>query len=234
MTTASGAIGDPPAEPLPAPTGAHDPESRQLAGLLATGIVLGCGLCTLLISSFVASRELFVRLAGVITASFVGGRMPGILTSLEVGLDSWTTVFLLILLNTTWLFLAIPLIKGLSLRASRFRPFARFRAGKTGQASVQAETVSRYGSWALPVFIWLPFPLTGAVIGALIGLILGIPLRRLMYTVVLSMWTGIVMWTFGMEFVYLFAGTTGKIVCYAVTAGVLGYSLATRIRRPAP
>jgi uncharacterized membrane protein len=233
VTTAS-ATADQPVGALPADGGVGRVEDRRLVRLLVAGIVLACGLGALLIVSFVVSRDLFVRIAGVITASFVGGRMPGILTSLEVGFDGWTTVFLLILLNTTWLFLAIPLIKGLSRRASRSRLFDRFRAGKAGQASAQAETVSRYGSWALPFFIWLPFPLTGAVVGALIGLILGIPLRRLMYTVVLSMWTGIVMWTFGMEFVYLFAGTTGKIVCYTVTAGVLGYSLAMRVRRPAP
>ena len=75
---------------------------------------------------------------------------------------------------------------------------------------------------------------TGAIVGSLIGLVLGIPLRRLMYLVILSMWSGIVMWTFGMEFVYLFAGTTGKIICYAVTAGVLGYSLALRVGRGRP
>lgn len=233
MTTASATAGQ-PAEPLPAVGGARSRESRQLVRLMVAGIVLGCGLVALLATSFIVSQDLFVRLVAVITASFLGGRMPGILTSLEVGFDGWTTVFLLILLNTTWLFLAIPLIKGLSRRASRSRLFDRFRAGKAGQASAQAETVSRYGAWALPFFIWLPFPLTGAVVGALIGIILGIRLRRLMYTVVISMWTGIVMWTFGMESVYLFAGTTGKIVCYAVTAGVLGYSLAMRVRRPAP
>jgi uncharacterized membrane protein len=209
-------------------------ETRRYLGLLVTGCVLALGLGALLLTSWFHGEDLFVRVTGVIAASFVGGRMPGILTALELGFDGWTTVFLLILLNTTWLFIAIPLIAGISRKALRWRAVARFRTSATDRASAQAQTVSSLGSWALPFFIWLPFPLTGAVVGSLIGLVLGIPLRRLMYVVIVSMWSGIVMWTFGMEFVYFFAGTTGKIICYAVTAGVLGYSLALRVGRGRP
>lgn len=41
-----------------------------------------------------------------------------------------------------------------------------------------AEKSARHGMWALPLFVAIPLPLTGAVTGSVAAFVLGIPLRR--------------------------------------------------------
>ncbi len=80
------------------------------------------------------------------------------------------------------------------------------------------------------LFIWLPFPFTGAFLGALIGLLMGIPLVRLVPIVLVTMWIGVVTWTWGIDFVILFTGTAGRVTAWMLTGVFLVYSVVIRLQ----
>lgn len=203
----------------------------ELRYVLAAGVLLLLALATLLALAVAVDRNLFVRAGAVIVASLVGGRMPAVLTGLEVGFHSTIIAALLMLINTGWLFVAYPLFVLFSKQLREFRLLGKMLSGTSDRATTQARTVQRLGTWALPVFIWLPFPMTGAVVGAAIGLLLGMPHRRLLYVVVLSMWCGILSWSFGFEQLFDLGGLTGRVACYVITAAIIVYSIVVRIRQ---
>ena len=80
------------------------------------------------------------------------------------------------------------------------------------------------------IFIWLPFPFTGAFLGALIGLLMGIHMVRLIPVVLVTMWIGVVRWTWGIDFVFLFTGTAGRVPAWVLTVVFLIYSVVIRLR----
>ena len=197
--------------------------------LFLAGVVLALGVAGLVGAAAVVDRTLFAAILAVIAAAFVGGRIPGILTSLEVGFEPPMTVFLLILLNTTWLFLVVPLFIGLQQRFSGSRWTTRLVRSTRHQAEERVSIIDSLGSIGLPLFVWLPFPFTGALVGAVIGLLLGMSLRHVLWLVLASMWVGVITWTYGIEYVVLITGPAGKVAFWSVAAAFILYSL---IRRP--
>ena len=83
----------------------------------------------------------------------------------------------------------------------------------------------------LGFFVWLPFPGTGACVGALIGLVMGVPIGRLVTLLLGTMWVGVVSWTFGIDLFLTFTGTTGRIIAWGVTALLMLFAATTRWRR---
>lgn len=205
-------------------------EARRL---LAVGLGLAGLEAAALLVLLAVDPATFGRIAAVAAAAFVGGRIPGVLASLELGFGVAATSGILIALNTAWLLIALPAFLGVSRWLAGSRLLAPLMAGTADRARAGTGWVRTFGSWGLPLFVWLPFPLTGALIGAVIGLTLGIPLRRLVVLVLSSMWLGVSTWTVGIEYLYLFSGPAGRVACWAVAGAALLYSVLQRFRQPA-
>ncbi len=175
---------------------------------------------------------LLTRILAVVGAAFVGGRMPGILTGLELGLGSLATTLVNILLNTCWLLIALPLFQHATRSAGGSRLVQRYFRGTERRAREQTSRVSRFGLLGLALFVWLPFPATGAFVGAVIGLVMGVPTGRLVVLLLGSMWIGVITWTYGIELVFLVTGTGGRIVAWVITAAFFVYGAVVQWRRP--
>ncbi len=181
---------------------------------------------------WVADPGLFQRILAVMAAAFFGGRMPGILAGLELGLGSLITSAVNIGFNTCWLLLALPFFQRAANKAGSSTLVRRFFRGAEDNARRQQERVGRLGTIGLIVFVWLPFPGTGAFVGALIGLIMGMSFGRLVPLLLVSMWVGVVSWTYGVEVIFLFTGKTGHIIAWVATAAFLIYAVVSRWRPP--
>jgi uncharacterized membrane protein len=201
--------------------------------LLRLGLGLAAAEAVALVAVWLTEPGLFARIVAVAGAAFVGGRMPGILTGLELGLGSFGTSVVNILLNTCWLLLALPLFQRATRSAGRSKLARRYFRGAERRAQEQSGRVSRFGLLGLALFVWLPFPATGAFVGAIIGLVMGVSTGRLVVLLLGSMWVGVITWTYGIELVFLLTGTAGRIVAWAATAGFLIYAAAIQWRRPA-
>jgi uncharacterized membrane protein len=181
--------------------------------------------------TFVAliDSKLAAGIVAVAGASYLGGRMAGILTGLELGFRTVEISLIICCLNTCWLLLALPLFQMVSRRIDP----PGFLRSVFGRAKQRAKTTSRWldgaGVLGLAVFVWLPFPFTGAFAGALVGLLMGIPLRRLVPVLLVSMWIGVATWTLGFEALYLVEGTAGRISAWLLTIGLVAVSVVLQL-----
>lgn len=170
------------------------------------------------------------KILAVMAAAFFGGRMPGILTGLELGLGSALTSLVNIAFNTCWLLLLLPAFQRATAGAGSSELVRRFFSGAERRARQQTARIGRIGILGLVLFVWLPLPGTGAFVGALIGLLLGMPMVRLLPLLLVSMWVGVVSWTYGIDWIFLFTGKTGHIVAWVVTGICLLWACVARFR----
>lgn len=170
------------------------------------------------------------EILAVMAAAFFGGRMPGILTGLELGLGSALTSLVNIAFNTCWLLLLLPAFQRATARAGSSELVRRFFSSAERRAQQQTARIGRIGILGLVLFVWLPLPGTGAFVGALIGLLLGMPMVRLLPLLLVSMWVGVVSWTYGIDWIFLVTGKTGHIVAWVVTGICLLWACVTRFR----
>lgn len=194
--------------------------------------ILGVFLLLLMIAwfvpSFIIDRKNTLKVLCIILASLAGGRLPAIMTGMELGLRNLTIVSVLFFCNLCWLLLMLPLICSFYDNVVHVKVVGRLLHSAKGRAIQESRRVSSVGIYALPIFVWLPFPFTGSLVGAVIGHIIGIPTTKLLILVVTAMWAGISSWTFGLEHLVYLTGITGKVICYSAIVIVLIYALIWR------
>jgi len=209
-------------------TGSPDPRITRV--LLAAGALLAVINLAVLGVLWATDTALFTRVMAVLGAAYVGGRMAGILAGLELGLGALWTSMVIILLNTGWLLLVLPLFQKVTQQLNPPKLLASFFRGAKNRARSQTQRMRNYGTLGLVLFIWLPFPFSGAFVGALIGLLMGISLVRLVPIVLLTMWVGVFTWTWGIDYLFLFTGTAGHVIAWVLTGAFLVWSAVIRFR----
>jgi uncharacterized membrane protein len=194
------------------------------------GALVAAGNLTALGALWATDTALFAKVTAVLGAAYVGGRMAGILTGLELGLGKAITSMVIILFNTGFLLLALPIFR-IATRSVNPPQWLgkRFRSSEL-RARSHRQRLQNLGLFGLVLFIWLPFPFTGAFLGALIGLLMGISIVRLVPIVLVTMWIGVATWTWGIDFVILFTGTAGRVTAWMLTGVFLVYSVMIRLR----
>lgn len=209
-------------------TGASGQKTTRI--LLAAGALVAAGNLTAIGVLWATNTVLFAKVMAVLGAAYVGGRMAGILTGLELGLGNPITSMVIILFNTGFLLLALPIfrIATRSVNPPRWLE-SRLRSSEQ-RARSQNQRLENLGIFGLVLFIWLPFPFSGAFLGALIGLLMGIPMVRLVPIVLMTMWIGVVTWTWGIDLVILFTGTAGRVTAWLLTIVFLIYSVVIRLQ----
>ncbi len=130
----------------------------------------------------------------VIATTGVGGQAGAILAGLELGFSAVQLGAVLIAFNVMHLCLFFPLITTLYHNSMRLKVIGRWVAATRREAEKQKEKVTRLGSFGLPVFVWLPFPWTGTLVGAVIGYLLGMRTSRVMLVAVPAMLLSVVTW----------------------------------------
>jgi uncharacterized membrane protein len=218
--------GSPVPRTLRGTTGEQAAARKVLVGGVALAGLALAALATL----FAVDPHLFARVAAVLGATFAGGRMTGILTGLELGLGTLATAVTIICLNSCWLLIAVPLFEMATGRIDPRRLLGPIFRGAERRARSQTRRMRNLGAAGLVLFIWLPFPLTGAFVGALIGLLMGISLVRLVPLVLASMWIGVLTWTWGFRTLFVFTGSAGHAAAWIITGCFLVYSVVVRAR----
>jgi uncharacterized membrane protein len=194
--------------------------------------ILGVFLLFLIIGwfvpSFIIDQNNTLKVLLIMLASLAGGRLPAIMTGMELGVRNLTIVSVLFFCNLCWLLLMFPLIRSFYDNVVQVKVVGRLLHSAKERAIQGSRRVSSVGIYALPIFVWLPFPFTGSLVGAVIGHIIGIPTTKLLVLVVTAMCAGIFSWTFGLEYLVYLTGTTGKVICYSAIVIGLIYALIWR------
>jgi uncharacterized membrane protein len=174
-----------------------------------------------LLVSWFLHRELILQILAVITASLLGGRMASILAGQQLELHPTLMLLILAVWNSSVLLVFLPLVATFSHNVIRVRFLGKILESTRREAEAKKNTVRKYGTWVLPVFIWLPFPWTGALIGGIIGFLLGMSLKRTLLISIPSMVVGVASWVYGFQLFLVLTGKTGKIISIALLLTIL-------------
>lgn len=189
--------------------------------IFTLGICSLAAIVILLIIFSLFKLEFVSRIIAVIIASAIGGRMVAILAGFELELHSTYIILILSIFNTVWLFVMLPLIITFYHKIIELRFLGKMLHSTKRIAQIQKDNILRFGIWGLPVFIWLPFPWTGALVGSVIGFLLGFPTKKNIIITVISMLVGVISWTIGFKYMLYFTGPAGKIISILVLAFIL-------------
>jgi uncharacterized membrane protein len=206
--------------------------SNQIEGVIFR---IGCTLfivqAIMLMILSVVDHVFAAQIIAVMTLSTVGGRMASVLTGLEFGMDSAFLIVFLSVFNISWLFFFFPLIVTFSRHMMiKLKLVGKMLDSTKKTAERQKERITKYGTWGVALFIWLPLPWTGSLVGAVVGFLIGLSIKRTTVIAVSAMLLSVVSWVFGFKYLFLFTGSTGKIISIFIVGTILSLSLYYRFR----
>lgn len=217
-------------------------EHGRLKGQVLTtaeGRVLIAGLAMVflytlwLIAQLIISAETFQTLLGMTAMEVVFGRIACMGFGYSMGQNHIQVILISILLETILVLVFYPLfvfiwrqllvIKWLKKISDRIRKAAEKNKDK----------VRRYGIAGLFMFVWLPFWMTGPVVGCMIGYLLGLRVWINITTVLVGTYAAILGWAF---LLYQLHQKTISYSSYAIVfataliaAGMLAWTLRQRL-----
>jgi uncharacterized membrane protein len=218
---------------------APDTDQHKLKGksLLRTteGIILSAGL--LLAAGFLGSTLVGFHwhpvecraLLGMTATNIVFGRAAGLSLGFASLLPEWLVVLGNALVETIQVLLVYPLFVWSWQRLLEFRALRRFMASTRRAAEEHQTRIQRFGVVGLFVFVWVPFWMTGPVVGAVIGFFIGLrPWVNL--TVVLGgTWVAITCWAFLLAELQEQTAMLGRYAPLVIVAGLILLVLVARL-----
>lgn len=176
---------------------ATPPPARALsaeARWLAVGVALAAASFAAFGIAWVVDPQLAPHLAAIAALNWVIGRAAGLSYGFAAGLDPVPVVVSNMLIETTQVLIVYPLVV-IGWRhlpeLPRLRPWLeRLRV----DAEAQSGWARRFGIAGLFAFVFVPFWMTGPVVGAIIGFLLGLRPRVIVATVLSATYVAIVLW----------------------------------------
>jgi len=182
--------------------------------LLVWGLGFAILEALLLTTLFWTRAETGLKVLSMIGACHLGGRLAFIGTGFEVGIPAVPIMAIIGLHNTTLVLVAYSLAVLMSRRIGHMKFIARLQV----QVAHSRKFCSPWNLIAIAVFIWIPLPMTGAVIGALIAFAEGYEHRQIIPVALGSMWIGVITWTLAFERLYEFMHDIGFYATTVCTA----------------
>ncbi|HZX11809.1 MAG TPA: small multi-drug export protein [Acidobacteriota bacterium] len=162
-------------------------------------LVIEIGVITFI---FLSNPSLSLKIISMITAFHLGGRLAIIGTGLELNFSTLTVIFIILTYLTAFLLIMLSVIGFLWVKAQEFKLFKNFVETRMKKAEQRAKTMKKWSWIGIVAFVWMPFPMTGAIMGFLIARAEGYnSLTSIMITIP-SMWFGVVCWTLWFDELY--------------------------------
>ncbi len=187
-------------------------------------VLLGLELIALL-ALFALRPARAAKVCGVVATTAIGGQAGAILAGLELGFSPWELGAVLTAFNVMHLCLFFPLITSLYHNSMHLKVIGRWVAATRKAAERQKEKVTRLGSFGLPVFVWLPFPWTGTLVGAVIGYLLGMRTGRIFLVAVPAMLLSVVTWISAVNYLRVLSAIGRQITLVALAALLVGFGM---------
>jgi uncharacterized membrane protein len=170
----------------------HSSEGR----LFLTGIALALAYTLWLCIKVLFSPEDSQVLVGVTATGITFGRAASMAFGYSLGLGHKTVIPICMIIETVFVLVCYPLFvfswRHLLVINSLKKMFERTRKA----AEAHKDTVRKYGIIGLFVFVWLPFWMTGPVVGCAIGFLLGLRTWVNMTIVLAGTYVAILGWAF--------------------------------------
>lgn len=193
--------------------------------MLAVGLAMGALELAFLAWTTSTEATMGLRIVSMLAASHVAGRLAFIGAGFEVGFDAWTVMAIASFHNTMVVLITYP---AFLLVSERLGGVGRLFAGLQEKARSSQDLHTRWNLAGIAVFVWVPLPMTGAIVGALIAHFEGFAPRQVLAVVLGSMIVGVVTCTLAFEPLYEWMNGMGPHVTLALTLFLLVLPLLLR------
>ena len=180
-------------------------QATVIVGIVLLGIELVFFIFWLIVNSSFATKIL-----SMVVANHLGGRLAFIAVGLENGLSSYLIIPIIVFYNTTYLLLMYSIFVFLSDKVKKLKFIRNYIESMQNKAKNKKRLFKKWNWFGLSLFVWIPLPWTGAVIGSYIAYLEGYNTRETFLIVIPSMWIGIISWTLWFDELYEFIEQFGK------------------------
>jgi uncharacterized membrane protein len=150
------------------------------------------------------------KILSMVAANHLGGRLAFIGVGLENGLSSYLIIPIIVFYNTTYLLLMYSIFVFFYEQAKKLKFIRNYVESIQNKAKNKNPLFKKWNWFGLSLFVWIPLPWTGAVIGSYIAHLEGYKTRETFSIVIPSMWIGIISWTLWFDELYEFIEQFGK------------------------
>jgi uncharacterized membrane protein len=202
-----------------------DVEVRILAfGLflsLLTVVALGIG--------WLVNPELAARFAAMTGLNLTVGRAAGMSFGYASGLQPSSVITSSVLVETIQVLVIYPLFVLSWKSLVDARRMLRLLVSVRRSAEANQSRVARYGVIGLFAFVFLPFWMTGPVVGSVIGFLIGLKARHNLPVVLSATYVAVVIWAVFFDRMNEWLAAYGRYSAFGLVLVVTIAALATRI-----
>jgi len=156
----------------------------------------------IMIVIFITRPSLFLKIISMVTAFHLGGRLAIIGTGLELNFSAPTIMAVTLTYLTTFLLIWLSVIGFLWVKAKNIKPFNKFVETRMEKAKKRAKVMKKWSWIGIVIFVWMPFPMTGAIMGFFIARAEGYKSLTSISMAIPSMWVGVICWTLWFDDLY--------------------------------
>lgn len=189
--------------------------------LLLTGLLLGA----LMLLAFAAAWYLFpgrvVHYAAMTGLNLIIGRAAGMTFGYASGFGHGQVIPLNMLIETAQVLVVYPLFALSWRQVIHLNILKSFVARMHREAEARGGMVRRFGILGLFIFVFLPFWMTGPVVGAIIGFLIGLRPWVNVTVVLLATYLAIVVWALLLNELSAWAATVNRFAPYALLLAIV-------------
>lgn len=168
--------------------------------LLFLGSSIALAVIILLVIGLVINTRNTLKILSMIGACHLGGRLAFIGTGFEYGFSTFSVIFIVLLYNTAFVLFVYSLFINIFEKISKFK----FIASLHQKVHESRKIRSNWNLLSIAIFVWIPLPMTGALVGCLLAYFEGYEDREILRVALPSMWFGVVSWALAFDKLYLY------------------------------
>lgn len=208
------------------------PRSELLHSVEARILALGVGLCLITVVAigvgWLVEPELTAVFAAMTGLNLTVGRAAGMSFGYASGLGHPVVISSNVLVETIQVLVVYPLFVLSWNNLVDVRRMRRFLVSMRQSAEANQSRVSRYGILGLFAFVFLPFWMTGPVVGAIIGYLIGLKARHTLPTVLLATYFAVAIWAVFFERMTELTARYGRYAAFGTVLLVGAAAIAVR------
>lgn len=217
--------------PAPEPRGLLRRELLRTieARILASGLFLSFLTVVALSIGWLVNPELATPFAAMTGLNLTVGRAAGMSFGYASGLRHPSVITSSVLVETIQVLVIYPLFVLSWNRLVDARHMRRLLVGMRRSAEANQSWVARYGMIGLFAFVFLPFWMTGPVVGSVIGFLIGLKARHNLPIVLSATYAAVAIWAVFFEHMNDWFAAYGHYAAFGLVMVVAVAALAQRV-----
>jgi len=199
------------------------------ARILASGLLLTLLSVVALSIGWLVNPELAARFAAMTGLNLAVGRAAGMSFGYASGLHHSSVITSSMLVETIQVLVIYPLFVLSWKSLVDARRLQRLLVGMRRTAEANQSRVARYGMAGLFAFVFLPFWMTGPVVGSMIGFLIGLKARHNLPIVLAATYAAVAIWAAFFDHMNQWLAAYGRYAAFGLVMVVVVAALAQRV-----